>query len=383
MVKAMKAARSDPSEIRALTGLRGVAAADVMLCHYNAPGFAILRFFEFHNAAVDLFFCLSAFTLCLAYGAGDERRVSWWNFAVARIARIYPLYFVTLVISFHLTYEISNGFAFYPPGRLIKDAIEQLLLVSNWPLIGHGVAWNLPAWSVSVETFCYAFLFFPLFAFSRAASRTGLSVRLSLVIALTFACYMSSALIFSAGTAHWGIDRPSAFLPYLGPSLRGMAMFLAGWLVYLSYRQKDVLSALAGVGTDAIGLSFLMIAVASQFGVFNRGQCLMLFPFLILGLAANTRSITARALASPPLHYLGKISYSVYLIHLLVSSELYNHGPDFFRLNDNRVWVESLITIGVASFSYALVEAPARRWLRHLLSRRSVASLPEITATAT
>ena len=367
--------RHGTSEIRALTGLRGAAAVDVMLSHYNTPGFTILRFVEFHNPAVDLFFCLSAFTLCLAHRAGDSNRISWWNFAVARVARIYPLYIVCLIVSVHLLYVASNQFVYYPTGKLVRDGIEQVLLISNWPLIGHGVAWDLPAWSVSVEVFCYVFLFYPAFKLSGAASKMPLSLRLSLIVALIFADYIGASLLFSPGTAAWGMNRPVEFAPYLAPAMRGSAMFAAGWLVYISYRQKDSLFATMSAGIDAISLAILMIAVTAQLQVFNRGQSLLLFPFLILGLAATDRSMTARILASRPLHYLGRISYSIYLVHLLVLSELYDHGTLFFRQNDNRVWVECFMTLGLAVLSYHLLEAPSRRLLRLLLSRRPTRSL--------
>jgi peptidoglycan/LPS O-acetylase OafA/YrhL len=367
--------RQSAGEIRALTGLRGVAAVDVMLSHYNAPGFSILRFIEFHNPAVDLFFCLSAFTLCLAYKAGDSNRISWWDFAVARFARIYPLYLVCLIVSVHLIYVASNQFLRYPSADMIRDGIEQVLLISNWPIIGHGVSWNVAAWSISVETFCYVCLFYPAFALSRAVSRVSLTVRLSLIVALVFANYMSAEVLFHPGTAAWGTFRPTTFAPYLAPSLRGFAMFAAGWLVYLSYRQKDSLSATTAVGTDAISLAILMVAITAQLGVFDRAQSRLLFPFLILGLAVTGRSITAWILASRPLHYLGRISYSIYLLHLLVLSELYDHGPVFFRQNDNRVWVECLISLGLAVLSYEFLEAPSRRLVRRLFSRRLTPSL--------
>ena len=365
------APRASPLENRALTGLRGLAALDVMLGHYNAPGFAVLRFVEFHGPAVDLFFCLSAFTLCLAYQAGDGLRLSWRDFAVARFARIYPIYFLALVASFHLARDASGGFAYYPPGFLVRDGFEQLLLVSNWPLIGRGVAWNPPAWSVSVEAFCYVCLFYPLYAAARAVERVPLPLRVGAVVALAAVGYVSAAMLYHPETGHWGVDRATGLWPYLAPSLRGATMFTAGWLVYVSYRARDRLCTAVASGTDAISVAILLFAVGVQFHAFDRWQCLVLVPFLVLGLAANARSVTARVLAWRPLHYLGRISYSLYLLHVLVWSELYDHGGAFFRQNDNRVWVECLISIALASTNYHLIEAPARRFLRRRLARRS------------
>ena len=85
-------------EIRALTGLRGIAACWVMMGHYRGhhvptPGF-LARVIDHKGLAVDLFLMLSGFVLANAYGPEDR----WRGFCVFienRLARIYPLYFVT------------------------------------------------------------------------------------------------------------------------------------------------------------------------------------------------------------------------------------------------------------------------------------------------
>jgi peptidoglycan/LPS O-acetylase OafA/YrhL len=83
-------------ELRALTGLRGVAATVVALTHFHPTlPYDLQEFFFWHDAAVDLFFCLSGFTLSYVY-SGTNFQFS--RYLTARIARIYPLYLVTLII---------------------------------------------------------------------------------------------------------------------------------------------------------------------------------------------------------------------------------------------------------------------------------------------
>ncbi|MGN1288298.1 MAG: acyltransferase family protein [Bradyrhizobium sp.] len=83
-------------ELRALTGLRGVAAMAVAFAHFQLfyPGYANAPFMW--GNAVDLFFVLSGFTLSYVYRRED---VQFSSFFTARIARIYPLYLLTTVIA--------------------------------------------------------------------------------------------------------------------------------------------------------------------------------------------------------------------------------------------------------------------------------------------
>ena len=85
------------AEIRALTGLRGVAALLVALYHINpnwiAPT-ATGRFVGKGYLWVDLFFVLSGFLLAMNYArlfAGGWSLRAWLDFLLHRVARIYPL----------------------------------------------------------------------------------------------------------------------------------------------------------------------------------------------------------------------------------------------------------------------------------------------------
>jgi len=141
------------NEIRQLTGLRGIAALSVALVHLGFARFALVQFWEFHDQAVDLFFCLSGFTLCLVYQSGVRARLPFRRYAAARFARIYPLYAVILVFCWWLTIRHLAGSPIYPNSLFWADTIRNFLLLNAWPLIGDGADWDSPAWSLSVEAF--------------------------------------------------------------------------------------------------------------------------------------------------------------------------------------------------------------------------------------
>ena len=91
-------------EIKALTGLRGVAALWVVWHHLGRePGFAV----PFGQAlplrgylAVDLFFVLSGFVLSLAFADWFIAGVNWRAagvFAARRLTRIWPMHAAALL----------------------------------------------------------------------------------------------------------------------------------------------------------------------------------------------------------------------------------------------------------------------------------------------
>src|ERR1700716_4358916 len=90
---------SAPLRFEALDALRGVCALLVVLFHipiYHAlkdvTAFANLQF------CVDMFFALSGFVLCHAYGHRLNHGAEGIRFTVMRIARLWPLHMVMLAL---------------------------------------------------------------------------------------------------------------------------------------------------------------------------------------------------------------------------------------------------------------------------------------------
>ena len=154
----------------ALTGVRFFAAFYVVLFHglpwlrqrFLLPG-ALQIFLGNGYLAVTLFFILSGFILAYTYDGqidGNTNRLHFWE---ARFARIYPVYFLSLVLAFWFERGLSFG-----------TRTVVLLMVQTWnprtpELTG---AWNYPAWTLSVEAFFYLCFPFLLPWMSRRSCRT-------------------------------------------------------------------------------------------------------------------------------------------------------------------------------------------------------------------
>lgn len=99
--------------IHSLTGLRGLAALIVFISH--AANFSLLPIvlgYGFGQLGVMLFFLLSGFLMAHLYISEDFNCRNVKKFAVARAARVLPLYFLIIFISMVITQYIDHAFSY-------------------------------------------------------------------------------------------------------------------------------------------------------------------------------------------------------------------------------------------------------------------------------
>ena len=369
-------------EIRSLTGLRGVAAAYVVLHHF----FLGLTFknpfttFLAHGyLAVDLFFVLSGFVMTLNYGHMFQNgcsRDSLLIFLSRRIARVYPLYFVATSCAFLL---ILVGWLGAPPTDALKTCfLQNLAMVQAW---GFGPSLDAPGWSISAEWAAY--LLFPALL-SIAFFRTQLWGWLSAVLCVAMIVVLC---IIPSQMAH--NTRPLAIMD-LHQSYRGFAVwrclpeFTLGILAarVLGSRTAEWLAANRWI---ALGLSLSILVLIS----IPRADLavVLLFPPLILSLASGT-NLPSRVLGAKPIHYLGVLSYSIYLVHDLlggamdwVHRSVHNHG--IAHAQTYAALLAIVLTFLISIVAYNMIESPGRRFLRRLLEERCLGIPSQRVAPAT
>lgn len=149
--------------------LRGFAAVSVLIWHYQHfialglapagsrsayPFYSILYpFFQNGGTAVQLFWIISGFVFSAVY---HGRVHTTREFVVNRIARLYPLHLVTLLVVAALqliALRLYGGWLLYTPNDL-PAFVEQLVMASGW----HDqprFTFNGPVWSVSAELLIY------------------------------------------------------------------------------------------------------------------------------------------------------------------------------------------------------------------------------------
>jgi peptidoglycan/LPS O-acetylase OafA/YrhL len=372
--------KSRPSQqIDALTGIRGVAA--LWVAAYHGRGFlipdirlpaALDNLIGSGWLAVDLFFVLSGFVISHAHMRDFTvlSADSTSRFLRLRLARIYPAHLVVVLLwllpiaaAAVANRPLSAGVAQHFNVRTFLHAVT---LTNGWGLPG-STGWNLPSWSVGSEWFAY--LVFPLTACALWRARTV--SRLITIAVATMLITTTLAFIVNGGVRY--------MLPESFTLVRVESEFLIGCCIYGIYvRTKPGAAASWIPWTAAAGC--LLLACIGKHGLAD-GLYIPLFALLVFGLSRGS-GILAGILALSWSVHLGKISYSIYLIHGLVILLLRQLPPlaggfgTAHPLSLATIYLCAVVAAG--HILYATVEEPARVQLRRRWVKRgsSVASLP-------
>jgi peptidoglycan/LPS O-acetylase OafA/YrhL len=356
--------------LQALTGVRILAAGIVFLSHTGPPAGSppwFERFVVSGYMGVTLFFVLSGFVLTLNYFDELSRPTpaKVWRYAVARLARVYPLYL--LVLAFAVVDSMVRG-----AGN--AHWLQHALALQAWdPDINVVNGFNGPAWSISVEVFLYATL--PVFAvlLARVRSTRALLVAGALVIAVM----VGIAWWFAVDRAGLPLDDPRGAHRWLYRNPAGrVGDFLLGILaarIYLNVRRSrpDGVSW-GGWAAGGAGLTILVaMTVAAVYVTSFSWDVLYAVPavIMILGLALTPAGLFARLLSRPTMVLLGEASYAFYLIHMLVLVKM--DGFMWTKVVTPAVVVYELMlfgfTLAAAVGLHVLVEKPARARIRRVL----------------
>ena len=373
--------RAGAGAIPSLTGIRGVAAFYVFLTHAQvvlatylaAPAINDNGFLYNGFRGVDLFFVLSGFILMHVHEIDfvTFRREQVWSFYVLRFFRVYPLNALILLALVPLVLAAPGfvdwtRFAHGVPARYHEHDFsaagfaQSLLLAQCWSVIKPG-QWNGPAWSLSAEVFGYAS--FPLLAWVAVRCRSA-------GLAAAAAAASLLALIVAIYVCHHAADNPTAGFGLV----RMGGCFVAGIALQRCYR---VWQGGAGLASALTVLSVGWIVLCLLWRPLNV-FVLLGFGGVILGLAYRRGPVNA-ALESPLALFLGRISFSFYVVHyipLRLSLWLFET-----RLHDTPLWlrVGCLVVllglcVGAATALQRCFEVPCQRLARRVLKTRPHAS---------
>ena len=220
--------RLDKRHFHALDASRLIAAVAVLFWHYlhfmipvgasrAAPGFLELEplsglfgaFYAYGHYAVEYFWIVSGFVFAHVYLGDEAGRGRFW---IARVARLWPLHLLTLVVvaALQAAFWARNGqhFVFGP-----NDAwhfVLNLGLAHYWGF-ERGMSFNGPSWSLSVEIVAYAafWALLPALRAGRAAIAAAAGGAAALV-ALQFAdlkVFACLAYFFAGVTIYFALLR--------------------------------------------------------------------------------------------------------------------------------------------------------------------------------
>ena len=312
---------------------------------------------------VDLFFVLSSFliTELLLREKSLLGEVDVRSFYIRRVLRIWPLYFAFLFL--------AAAMQWFVPGQHIgwRAAVGFSFLAGNWWIVFHGFPSSVifPLWSVSIEEQFY--LLWPA-----AVKRAGTVMMLGMAV---FLLALANVTRLYLGLHHvWETQAWCNTLVQLDPIAAGIliAVLLKGRAPTLGVRARASL-AMAGIA--------LLWAAANFFRI--KADPLKLRD-LLLGypaMAAGASALLIAVLCGRPmleksfLVYLGRISYGLYVFHVLALMCSDYLMPNF-TVSAGRLALHGLLaltlTVALAAASYRWLETPflkLKQRFTHVLSR--------------
>lgn len=379
-------------QLPALTSLRFFLAFWVVIFHQSGPESllapylssmppVVFNFLRTGYVAVGLFFALSGFVLALNYDpAAEWNRTRLLRFFVGRFSRIYPVYAAALLVS-----APQVAFSFFTRGRrqgitvaaFAAQALSVFGLVQAW-FPAFASAWIGPAWSLSAEAFYYAC--FPFIG--RRLWRMRTSWALCAVVGgvwLTGLCVPALSVLIPI--PHFGNAPATSTLDGADPIWTAFVKFnplfhisefcagVAAAKVYLCTRDNAHRAYLVYIPALVVEALVILQAESVPYPLLHDGVLAPAHAALILGVALAGRKLPA-FLSSRFLVFMGKASYSLYMIHVPVLNLTGSFWVRVLGLPFEGILCSGVVVclqVGLACLCYSWIEAPMQERLMALV----------------
>lgn len=345
----ISAAPVPKNELHSLQIVRAVASTSVVYFHIGSvPCFGGVGPLPcFGGFGVDIFFVLSGFIIAMVVATGQSPS----NFAINRVSRIVPLYWVltaVLLILAALTPALLNSTT-----ANASNFIKSILFIPYFKENGTLMPMLFVGWSLNYEMFFY------------------LSVWLALVTARKHFIVLSIGILLVAYVGFGKLINIQVLNKFFGNEQ--IFEFILGMLAYLTYQSKH-LNRVPKTLVLCLGLAgYIFMASAEANGVNGIGvKRLLLFGIPSLLLVCSAVCLEGVIRSSPRsivmvLVAIGNASYATYLTHVYVTEAVRKLMFQKWHLIDiNEIFgvsVSLLIALIVGGIVYKLVDKP----LSHLL----------------
>lgn len=320
-------------KIRYLDGLRGVAILLVFMIH--AGGWGLRSLGDIGNSLADhgkygvtIFFVASAYVICLsASRAFEGLDYNWKAFYVRRFFRIAPMYFLTLVVSILLRQPDS-----WPPTASIISHFTFLNVL--YPRYANDIL--SVEWSIAVEMGFYAVVPFLIMAIRRSVAAVALV----------------TAILTIPSVLHGGFK-------LVGGDYFEFRHYTLPWHAYaflcgvLAFHFRDSLK-----NQRYLFVALLVLAMQLIVGDGSWSGPVFAVVTAIVIIDGHHNGWSERVLSLKPLTFIGKVSFSLYLIHAMCISLL---GP----------YLSVPAGILLAYICQRFVEAPFQSWSKTMFRKPS------------
>ncbi|MCV5708199.1 acyltransferase [Escherichia coli] len=349
-------------KIKSIHYLRGIAALVVVAFHLRSNLNGIyaqkdLGYLLFSGGAsgVDLFFIISGFIITLS----TAKKTSASDFIIKRLFRIYPILLISLFLLF-----------FIMPNSNVYDYVRSAIpLHANYNDEAPFFGWNslITAWTLTYELYFY-FIFIVSMSISHKF-RTLICSSILLITIISSQLYFNGSVSFSGNSAS-NITETSGIASLLRfASSPMMIEFIFGMFLYelrSIYKRVPMADVVVFIGVSFYVCCFIS-GYRGGFGPINFGLWGLFIVFSSLVYESNHEIKDSKILS-----FLGDISYSLYMSHILVielfrqqwpDAPIYSAGSGFSRF----LFLMS-VSIVVSYFAFIYIEKPFIKYGRQLIS---------------
>ena len=334
-----------------LDGLRALAVLAVLLFHFQTPGFSA------GYLGVDIFFAISGFlvTRIILKDLEDYGHMRFKRFFARRVRRLFPALAIVCFFTLIIGYFVFSADRLADFGKSIAAAILSVSNINFWSESGYFDTASeskllLHTWSLSVEE-----QFYLIWPFTLAIGYKLFKDRTLKYLSIGgFLFSVSLILIWKLGRFDVRADSTIFYwMPFR------IFEFMMGAIVILIYDKAQTLRPTSQNLMSVLGL-ILILATIILPGFYGEPFGPILGFFACLGaclLILTSRAVlSSQVLSLPAIRWIGKISYSLYLVHWplwVLLPENIKHIPN--------IWVgllacSILLTLPI----YYLIEVPLR-----------------------
>ena len=314
-----------------LDSLRGFAALFVVFLHsYWNHDFYFLNFIRNSYLFVDLFFILSGFVIIYNYHDKLlDDSISIKQFILKRFYRLWPLHFSILLVFLFLEFakfiffthfgisgtnipfSENNGIAFF----------ANLFFLQSFNTF-QDATFNGPSWSISVEFFTYIFFAVSIIMFK---NKINLYKYFSLIVIIISSYF----LYFKIG--HLSVTHDFGFIRCLFGFFSGIIIFYLYNSSLNSYSRIKNINYFTWTIIELFIIFFLIYSLSWKDEVNRLDFISFALFFITIYIFIFSKGFVSKLLNYRLFTYLGKISFSIYMVHYFYSILLNNFLKIYYK----------------------------------------------------
>ncbi len=346
------------SRIHYLDSIRGIAALIVVVFHFlswkwgDTLQYKMATFVFNGTEAVSFFFVLSGFVLSYSY-VNSSRKIEFGRYLYKRIMRLYPAYIINVLLLF--IYDIRD-YSF----ESIFINYERVLPIKEWLMFQDTHDLYVPGWTLQIEIIYSVFIIGLILLYRKHPYWLLLPLLGSYVIGSPdIRLYMNHFIL--------GICLASVYPTLKNRSFAETKFYPWRWGIYLLIFVLFSFVNLARFCRPIDDLFHLFWEYNIRWAHFSGFAA-----FLFLLIVITSKNIQV-VLENKVLLYLGKISYSIYLIHWIIGLFIMDHWSiwgQYLGEGALRFFVMFILFISLSIFAadlmYKYIESPCIRFSKSI-----------------